>query len=142
MNPLLSFLHPRKRNSMAFATEHAVALVIGAGMRLILRTPMLDSANIQGKGSGIGLDAALAFAASPDIRAVVVADFNEKAAHDAMRKCLTLSKVTGFKASALQVDVGDEESVQQVVDATVQRHGRIDCFVNSAGVSLTFRPLA
>ena len=43
---------------------------------------------------------------------------------------------TSYKVHALQVDVRDEKSVQQMLDETKALFGRIDYFVNTAGVSL------
>ena len=42
-----------------------------------------------------------------------------------------------YCALALFVDVTSEESVQAMVEATVQKFGRVDYNVNSAGVSST-----
>ncbi len=41
----------------------------------------------------------------------------------------------GAKASSLRVDVADHGSVRAAVEATVQRAGRIDALVNSAGIT-------
>lgn len=43
--------------------------------------------------------------------------------------------VTDYEVHALQVDVRDEKGVQQMVDETESVFGRIDYFVNTAGVS-------
>jgi NAD(P)-dependent dehydrogenase (short-subunit alcohol dehydrogenase family) len=41
----------------------------------------------------------------------------------------------GRTASYVQADIRDPDHVQAVVDATVERHGRIDILVNNAGGS-------
>lgn len=45
-------------------------------------------------------------------------------------------RLTDYKAHALQVDVREESSVQEMVDKAKSLFGRIDYFVNTAGVSL------
>ena len=46
----------------------------------------------------------------------------------------------GFTAHAMRCDVSNVEQVQAVIDATVERFGRIDILVNNAGVSWGERP--
>ena len=46
----------------------------------------------------------------------------------------------GFTAQAMRCDVSNGEQVQAVVDATVERFGRVDILVNNAGVSWGERP--
>lgn len=48
----------------------------------------------------------------------------------------------GFAAHAMRCDVANPADVQAVVDATVERFGRIDILVNNAGVSWGERPEA
>ena len=48
----------------------------------------------------------------------------------------------GFTADAMRCDVSNETDVQAVVDATLERFGRIDILVNNAGVSWGERPEA
>jgi NAD(P)-dependent dehydrogenase (short-subunit alcohol dehydrogenase family) len=43
---------------------------------------------------------------------------------------------TGGQALALPLDVRKPESIQEVVDRTVQEYGRLDIMVNNAGVSM------
>jgi NAD(P)-dependent dehydrogenase (short-subunit alcohol dehydrogenase family) len=40
-----------------------------------------------------------------------------------------------YVATAIHVDVTDEDTVQKMVDYTLAEHGRIEYFVHSAGVS-------
>jgi 3alpha(or 20beta)-hydroxysteroid dehydrogenase len=76
---------------------------------------------ITGGGSGIGLATAQRFAAAGS--RVVVAN---------------RSNVTGiaseFGGEYIPADVSDESQVKTLVEQVVQRHGRIDVLVNSAGV--------
>jgi NAD(P)-dependent dehydrogenase (short-subunit alcohol dehydrogenase family) len=46
----------------------------------------------------------------------------------------------GFTAHAMRCDVSNAEQVQAVVDATVERFGKVDILVNNAGVSWGERP--
>jgi NAD(P)-dependent dehydrogenase (short-subunit alcohol dehydrogenase family) len=48
----------------------------------------------------------------------------------------------GFTAHAMRCDVSNAEQVQAVVDATVERFGKVDILVNNAGVSWGERPEA
>ena len=82
---------------------------------------------ITGGGSGIG--EALAHAAdAAGARHVVVADLNgDEAARVA-------ADVGG---TGVQVDVGDEAAIQQLVDSTQDAHGPIDLFVSNAGYVTT-----
>jgi 3-oxoacyl-[acyl-carrier protein] reductase len=46
---------------------------------------------------------------------------------------------TGLKALALTVDVRRPESIQEIVDRTVEEYGRLDIMVNNAGISMAQR---
>jgi 3-oxoacyl-[acyl-carrier protein] reductase len=48
-----------------------------------------------------------------------------------------LAQLTGEKPLAVECDVTVEEQVQQMVDAVVARHGRLDVLVNNAGLGGT-----
>jgi NAD(P)-dependent dehydrogenase (short-subunit alcohol dehydrogenase family) len=48
----------------------------------------------------------------------------------------------GFTVDAMRCDVSNETAVQAVVDATMERFGRIDILVNNAGISWGERPEA
>lgn len=90
-------------------------------------------------GSGIGRQVALAFS-SRGISAIVCADINESAARKTAEECLALKPegVPELATHPLQCDVTDEASVQRMVDETVRLCGRIDHFVNTAGVRCFF----
>src|SRR5258705_6889215 len=51
-------------------------------------------------------------------------------------------RARGFTTHAMQCDVADAAQVQAVVDATLERFGKIDILVNNAGVSWGERPEA
>jgi short-subunit dehydrogenase len=85
---------------------------------------------ITGASSGIGLATALA-AAAQGAKLVLGA-----------RSRQTLEEVArhieerGGQAIAVEVDVGDEEQVRRLASAAISRFGRIDTWVNDAGVSI------
>jgi NAD(P)-dependent dehydrogenase (short-subunit alcohol dehydrogenase family) len=86
---------------------------------------------VTGAGSGIGRATALAFA--KEGAKVVVTDINEAAAQ-AVANAIDAS---GKKAIALKVDISKREEVENMVQTTVKRFGRLDCAVNSAGIAGT-----
>jgi acetoin reductase-like protein len=83
---------------------------------------------VTGAGSGIGRAIARRFA--HEGACVTVADVNESHARDVA----TEIEASGGGALALRVDVTRRDQVERMVDATVERFGRIDVLVNNAGV--------
>jgi short-subunit dehydrogenase len=95
-------------------------------------TRQLDGAVvvITGASSGIGRATALAFA---DKHAhLVLAARREWALREVAAECTA----KGGSASVVPTDVASESDVQLLADHTLQQHGRIDIWVNNAGVSL------
>lgn len=84
---------------------------------------------ITGAGSGIGAATAIAFA--KEGAKVIAADINENAAREIADKI----KVSGGEAMAVHVNIADKVSVQNMITAAVQKYGRLDCAVNSAGIA-------
>ena len=88
---------------------------------------------ITGASSGIGLATALA-AAKQGVKLVLGA-----------RSKQTLDEVVrhigeqGGEAIAVQVDVGSDDQVRQLAATAVERFGRIDTWVNDAGLSIDGR---
>jgi NAD(P)-dependent dehydrogenase (short-subunit alcohol dehydrogenase family) len=80
---------------------------------------------ITGAGGGMGREAALLF--GEEGAQVCVADVDL----DAARKTADETR----DAFAQRVDVSDEASVKQMMDATVERYGGIDVLYNNAGIS-------
>lgn len=89
---------------------------------------------ITGGASGIGRDCVLAFAYE-GVRGVVVADLDYDGALGAVKESLGMASNKEYEAIAVKVDVSNEDSVQAMVDTAVEKFGRIDCLINSAGVS-------
>ena len=74
--------------------------------------------------------------ASRGAHTVICADINLEAAQQtaALSQSRKAGHLTDYKSHALHVDVRDEDSVQQMVDEAQSVFGRIDYFVNTAGV--------
>jgi NAD(P)-dependent dehydrogenase (short-subunit alcohol dehydrogenase family) len=83
---------------------------------------------VTGAGSGLGLATAKAFAESG--ASVVLADWNEKAAHSAAEELAA----QGHKALAIHCDVADDAQVEAMVEQAVATFGRLDAAYNNAGV--------
>lgn len=85
---------------------------------------------ITGASSGIGRATAIAFA--EEGANVVLAARNAATLQQAAADC----EKAGGQALAVPTDVADEAAVQALARQTVQRFGRIDVWVNNAGVIL------
>ena len=87
-----------------------------------------QGALVTGAGSGIGRETAHAFAAEG--AHVAVADIDLKMAERSAEEI----RKKGGSAHAFSLDVTDEKAVAGFIDAAVNRLGRIDVLVNSAGI--------
>lgn len=83
---------------------------------------------ITGASSGIGRATALAFA--QEHAKLVLAARREDLLHEAVAEC----EEQGANALAVRTDVTDAEAVEQLASKAVDRFGRIDTWVNNAGV--------
>lgn len=83
---------------------------------------------VTGAGSGIG--AAVSRHLAEEGAEVVVADINADAAYT----IAAAIRSEGGRAREFVVDVGDSESVQRLVDFTVETCGGLDLAVNNAGI--------
>lgn len=80
---------------------------------------------VTGAASGIGAATVRRLASSG--AAVVVADFN----HDGAE---AIAAEIGGAARAYQIDLGDFDAIERMVDWTVKTFGRLDLAVNNAGI--------
>ena len=80
---------------------------------------------VTGGAGGIGSAICRGFA--NDGHTIVVADFDREGAE-------RLAKDLGGEAVALQVDVGNKESVGRMVEESLNRFGKIDVLLNGAGI--------
>lgn len=87
-------------------------------------------------GSGIGREVALTLA-SRGAHALICADINLEAAKQTAEMSHTrlAEHLKDYRVHALHVDVRHEDGVQQMVNKAKSLFGRIDYFVNTAGVS-------
>ena len=85
---------------------------------------------ITGAGSGIGYQTALSFAREG--AKVAVADRREERVQELADR---IAK-SGGEALAIAADVSKREDVRRMVQATMERFGRIDVLVNNAGYAL------
>ena len=76
---------------------------------------------LTGASSGIGYDAAQTLAQQGHV------------VYAAARRVEKMEPLQAFGAKVLRMDVTDEASMQQCVDAVIQAEGRIDVLVNNAG---------
>ena len=85
---------------------------------------------ITGASSGIGL--ATAEAAAKQGAKLVLAARSEQTLHEIVQRINS----TGGDAIYVTADVGDRQQIQGIAEAAVQRFGRIDTWINDAGVSI------
>ena len=86
---------------------------------------------ITGSGQGIGRELARQFAAAGAF--VAVADVDDAKAHAVVGEI----EIAGGSAIAVRVDVADEQSVQEMAAAVVERWGRVDVLINNASIFAT-----
>src|SRR4051812_33121369 len=83
---------------------------------------------ITGAGRGIGQATAVKFAREG--AKVVVCDLTPEWIEETVQLC----KETRGDAFGYVADVRDPQSLEQMVDVTISKWGRIDCLVNNAGI--------
>lgn len=81
---------------------------------------------VTGAAGGIGRASAEQFAEQG--AKVVIADIDEKGAYET-------AEIIGSNALVIKVDVADEHSCQNMVDATISHFERLDILFNNAGIS-------
>lgn len=83
---------------------------------------------VTGASSGIGRDAALAFARRGCVVTAVAR--RQSLLEDLVSACRETSPASGFLAG----DLGEREFAEHVIEEAVERHGRVDVLVNNAAV--------
>lgn len=86
---------------------------------------------VTGGGSGIGREVCVQLARA-GAAVVVAADINGEGAQETTNTVAA----AGSQACAAQVDVAQSDAVQQLVDETVAKYGRLDYMFNNAGISI------
>ena len=89
---------------------------------------------ITGGNGGIGLGMAKGMAAAG--ATIVVAGRDAAKSNAAVQEL----KAAGGQASTIAVDVLEEASCRNLIERTVQAHGRLDILVNNAGMSIRKQP--
>lgn len=84
---------------------------------------------ITGGANGIGYAAVERFA--EEGAKVVLADYDESTGIDAASKL----RDSGYDVTFIQVDVANRESVQRLIEITVETYGGIDILINNAGIT-------
>ncbi len=107
-------IQPSSQDHLRLADK--VAIVTGAGTR---------SENV----AGVGVASAVLFAAHG--AKVLIVDLDEAAA----KKTQATIRDAGGEASIYIADVADETNCRELVEAAIERHGRLDILMNSVGVS-------
>lgn len=82
---------------------------------------------VTGAAQGIGLEIARGFLEHGAV--VVIADLDRDAAAEAA------ASLSPERATGIACDVTQEHAVQAAVDTVVSRHGRLDVYVNNAGIT-------
>jgi 3-oxoacyl-[acyl-carrier protein] reductase len=83
---------------------------------------------ITGGAQGIGKETAKQFLQGG--ANVVICDYDESAGKSALEE-LNHEKVEFYK-----VDVSDSNQIEEMVQSTIGKHGRIDILINNAGITL------
>ena len=91
---------------------------------------------ITGAATGIGRAVAIGFASRG--AKVAIGDINEEAA----RETLDLAARAGADVLFVRTNVSLEADVENLVGATVERFGRLDCAFNNAGIVHAPQPKA
>jgi 3-oxoacyl-[acyl-carrier protein] reductase len=82
-------------------------------------------------GGAQGIGKAVAFQLAEQGASIVVGDINEEAA----RQTAADIEGKGWRAISVKVDVGDVNSVNQLIERTLASFSRIDILINNAGIT-------
>ena len=87
---------------------------------------------VTGSSRGIGAEVAVKAAAE----GAMVAVHYHRVAADAARHARARSARRGAEAEAFAADIADGAQAEDLVDAVIERFGRVDGLVNNAGLTL------
>ncbi len=89
---------------------------------------------ITGGGTGVGRDTSLQLARR-GYHIILNYSRSKQEAEQAADEITTIGRSTGSQALCLQADVADDQDCRQLIDAALNRHGRLDVLVNCAGTT-------
>ena len=81
-------------------------------------------------GAGQGIGRAIALGLAREGARVAIADVNEECANSVKNEI----EAAGGRALVIRTDVSNEDSVQAMVERSLQEFGRVDILVNNAGI--------
>jgi NAD(P)-dependent dehydrogenase (short-subunit alcohol dehydrogenase family) len=81
-------------------------------------------------GAGQGIGRAIALGLAREGARVAIADLNEASANTVKNEI----EASGGRALVIRTDVSNEDSVQAMVERSLQEFGRVDILVNNAGI--------
>ncbi len=93
---------------------------------------------VTGSGSPIGYGRAIALTLAEEGCDVICADLNLEWANETAE----LVKSLGRRGMGVRVDVTDRASVDAMIEAAIERFGRIDVLINNAGASSKDKPFS
>ena len=82
-------------------------------------------------GAGAGIGRAIAIGLAKEGNSIIVVDIAQKAANETA----DMVRETGVEALSVIIDISKTEQIEEMVEKTVARFGRIDVLVNNAGIA-------
>lgn len=89
---------------------------------------------ITGGGTGVGRDTSLQLARR-GYHIILNYSRSKQEAEQTADEITTIGRSTGSQALCLQANVADDQDCRQLIDAALNRHGRLDVLVNCAGTT-------
>ncbi|KAL8284048.1 hypothetical protein RQP46_005161 [Phenoliferia psychrophenolica] len=89
-----------------------------------------------GANTGLGLEIVRALVKSTSAYSIFVGSRSIPNGENAIKTLKTETPDSGSELHALQVDIGDDESIERAFKTVEQAAGKVDILINNAGVSL------